>query len=57
MTEEPAPARVRSGIADPCLDVNGAGTVVQTWSRGDGANQFWSAYTDCTRRSLGKKRP
>ncbi|MEV6329238.1 ricin-type beta-trefoil lectin domain protein [Streptomyces sp. NPDC051909] len=54
----PAPARVQSGIAGKCLDVNGAGTAdgtaVQTWSCGDGANQFWSAYTDGTLRSLGK---
>ncbi|HEY8981439.1 MAG TPA: ricin-type beta-trefoil lectin domain protein [Streptomyces sp.] len=54
----PAPARVRSGIAGKCLDVNGAnaadGTAVQTWSCGEGANQYWSAYTDGTLRSLGK---
>jgi lysophospholipase L1-like esterase len=54
----PAPARVQSGIAGKCLDVNGAGTAdgtaVQTWSCGDGANQFWSAYTDGTLRSMGK---
>ncbi|MFC8510964.1 ricin-type beta-trefoil lectin domain protein [Streptomyces sp. NPDC057411] len=54
----PAPARVQSGIAGKCLDVNGAGTAdgtaVQTWSCGGGANQLWSAYTDGTLRSLGK---
>ncbi|MFE0256319.1 ricin-type beta-trefoil lectin domain protein [Streptomyces sp. NPDC059010] len=54
----PAPERVQSGIAGKCLDVNGAGTAdgtaVQTWSCGDGANQFWSAYTDGTLRSMGK---
>ncbi|MFE6620047.1 ricin-type beta-trefoil lectin domain protein [Streptomyces sp. NPDC057740] len=54
----PAPARVQSGIAGKCLDVNGAGTAdgtaVQTWSCGDSANQYWSAYTDGTLRSLGK---
>ncbi|WP_267974089.1 ricin-type beta-trefoil lectin domain protein [Streptomyces sp. 351MFTsu5.1] len=54
----PAPARVQSGIAGKCLDVNGAGTAdgtgVQTWSCGDGANQYWSSYTDGTLRSLGK---
>ncbi|MER5202365.1 ricin-type beta-trefoil lectin domain protein [Streptomyces sp. NPDC002825] len=54
----PAPARVQSGIAGKCMDVNGAatadGTAVQTWSCGDGANQYWSAYTDGTLRSLGK---
>ncbi|WP_020477492.1 ricin-type beta-trefoil lectin domain protein [Streptomyces sp. SS] len=54
----PAPARVQSGIAGKCLDVSGAGTAdgtaVQTWSCGGGANQFWSAYTDGTLRSLGK---
>ncbi|MFF6772589.1 ricin-type beta-trefoil lectin domain protein [Streptomyces sp. NPDC012637] len=54
----PAPARVQSGIAGTCMDVNGAGTAdgtaVQTWSCGDGANQYWSAYTDGTLRSLGK---
>ncbi|MBT2421812.1 ricin-type beta-trefoil lectin domain protein [Streptomyces sp. ISL-22] len=54
----PAPARVHSGIAGKCMDVNGAstadGTAVQTWSCGDGANQYWSAYTDGTLRSLGK---
>ncbi|MFD8008997.1 ricin-type beta-trefoil lectin domain protein [Streptomyces sp. NPDC058955] len=54
----PAPARVQSGIAGKCLDVSGAGTAdgtaVQTWSCGDGTNQYWSAYTDGTLRSLGK---
>ncbi|MFF5426828.1 MULTISPECIES: ricin-type beta-trefoil lectin domain protein [unclassified Streptomyces] len=54
----PAPARVQSGITGKCLDVSGAGTAdgtaVQTWSCGGGANQFWSAYTDGTLRSLGK---
>ncbi len=54
----PAPARVRSGVAGKCLDVNGAqsadGTAVQTWSCGEGAHQYWSAYTDGTLRSLGK---
>ncbi|MFJ5999702.1 ricin-type beta-trefoil lectin domain protein [Streptomyces sp. NPDC092370] len=54
----PAPARVQSGIAGKCMDVNGAGTAdgtaVQTWACGDGANQYWSAYTDGTLRSLGK---
>ncbi|MFI6014074.1 ricin-type beta-trefoil lectin domain protein [Streptomyces sp. NPDC051243] len=54
----PAPARVQSGITGKCLDVNGAGTAdgtaVQTWSCGDGANQYWSAYTDGTLRSMGK---
>ncbi|GAA3808834.1 SGNH/GDSL hydrolase family protein [Streptomyces coacervatus] len=54
----PAAARVQSGIAGKCLDVNGAnsadGTAVQTWSCGDGANQLWSAYTDGTLRSMGK---
>jgi lysophospholipase L1-like esterase len=54
----PAAARVQSGIAGKCMDVNGAnsadGTAVQTWDCGDGANQYWSAYTDGTLRSLGK---
>jgi lysophospholipase L1-like esterase len=54
----PAPARVQSGMAGKCMDVNGAGTAdgtaVQTWSCGNGANQYWSAYTDGTLRSLGK---
>ena len=54
----PAPARVQSGVADKCMDVNGAGTAdgtaVQTWSCGNGANQYWSAYTDGTLRSMGK---
>jgi lysophospholipase L1-like esterase len=54
----PAPARVQSGIAGKCLDVNGAGTAdgtaVQTWSCGDSANQYWSSYTDGTLRSMGK---
>ncbi|MFF5958239.1 ricin-type beta-trefoil lectin domain protein [Streptomyces luteogriseus] len=54
----PAPARVQSGIAGKCLDVNGAGTAngtaVQVWSCGDSANQYWSAYTDGTLRSMGK---
>jgi lysophospholipase L1-like esterase len=54
----PAPARVQSGVAGKCMDVNGAnnadGTAVQTWSCGDSANQYWSAYTDGTLRSLGK---
>jgi lysophospholipase L1-like esterase len=54
----PAPSRVQSGIAGKCMDVNGAstanGTAVQTWSCGDGANQYWSAYTDGTLRSMGK---
>ncbi|KUO15161.1 ricin-type beta-trefoil lectin domain protein [Streptomyces dysideae] len=54
----PAPSRVQSGIAGKCMDVNGAntadGTAVQTWSCGDRANQYWSAYTDGTLRSLGK---
>ncbi|WP_181796316.1 ricin-type beta-trefoil lectin domain protein [Streptomyces sp. WELS2] len=54
----PAPARVQSGIAGKCLDVNGAnsadGTAVQIWSCGNSANQVWSAYTDGTLRSLGK---
>ncbi|MFF6780757.1 ricin-type beta-trefoil lectin domain protein [Streptomyces sp. NPDC012510] len=54
----PAAARVQSGIAGKCLDVNGAGTAdgtaVQIWSCGGGANQLWSAYTDGTLRSLGK---
>ncbi|MDC0773783.1 ricin-type beta-trefoil lectin domain protein [Streptomyces sp. HD] len=54
----PAAARVQSGIAGKCLDVNGAstadGTAAQTWSCGGGANQLWSAYTDGTLRSLGK---
>ncbi|MGX1372670.1 lysophospholipase L1-like esterase [Streptomyces canus] len=54
----PAPARVQSGVAGKCLDVSGAGTadgtVVQTWSCGDGANQYWSSYTDGTLRSMGK---
>ena len=53
----PAAARVQSGIAGKCLDVNGAGTAdgtaVQIWSCGDGAN-LWSAYTDGTVRSMGK---
>ncbi|WP_030235059.1 GDSL-type esterase/lipase family protein [Streptomyces sp. NRRL S-455] len=44
----PAPARVQSGIAGKCMDVNGAnsadGTAVQTWSCGDGANQVWQPY-------------
>ncbi|GAP46546.1 FG-GAP repeat domain-containing protein [Streptomyces azureus] len=54
----PAAARVQSGLAGKCLDVNGAGTAdgtaVQIWSCGDGANQLWSAYTDGTLRSMGK---
>ncbi|MFJ5997494.1 ricin-type beta-trefoil lectin domain protein [Streptomyces sp. NPDC092370] len=54
----PAPARVQSGIAGKCMDVNGAatadGTAVQTWGCSNGANQFWSAYTDGTLRSMGK---
>jgi lysophospholipase L1-like esterase len=54
----PAPARVQSGVAGKCMDVNGAGTAngtaVQTWSCGNGANQYWSAYTDGTLRSMGK---
>ncbi|WP_269786394.1 ricin-type beta-trefoil lectin domain protein [Streptomyces guryensis] len=54
----PAPARVQSGIAGKCLDVNGAntadGTAIQIWSCGDSANQLWSAYTDGTLRSMGK---
>ncbi|MFL5995230.1 MAG: ricin-type beta-trefoil lectin domain protein [Streptomyces sp.] len=54
----PAPARVESGIAGKCLDVNGAntadGTAVQIWSCGDSINQYWSAYTDGTLRSMGK---
>jgi lysophospholipase L1-like esterase len=54
----PAPARVQSGNPGQCLDVNGAGTAdgtaVQTWGCSDGANQFWSAYTDGTLRSMGK---
>ncbi|MFF4275630.1 ricin-type beta-trefoil lectin domain protein [Streptomyces sp. NPDC001536] len=54
----PAPAHIQSGIAGKCMDVNGAGTAdgtaVQTWSCGDGANQYWSAYTDGTLRSMGK---
>ncbi|MDG5805789.1 ricin-type beta-trefoil lectin domain protein [Streptomyces ossamyceticus] len=54
----PAPALVQSGVAGKCMDVNGAnsadGTAVQTWSCGDSANQYWSAYTDGTLRSLGK---
>ncbi|MER6014729.1 ricin-type beta-trefoil lectin domain protein [Streptomyces bluensis] len=54
----PAPARVQSGVAGKCMDVNGAattdGTAVQTWNCGDGANQYWSAYTDGTLRSMGK---
>ncbi|MFH9403871.1 ricin-type beta-trefoil lectin domain protein [Streptomyces sp. NPDC017638] len=54
----PAPARVQSGIAGKCLDVNGAssadGTAVQIWGCGGGANQVWSAYTDGTLRSMGK---
>ncbi|MFH9887443.1 ricin-type beta-trefoil lectin domain protein [Streptomyces luteogriseus] len=54
----PAPARVRSGIAGKCLDVSGAGTAngtaAQVWSCGESANQYWSAYTDGTLRSMGK---
>lgn len=54
----PAAARVSSGIAGKCLDVNGAntadGTAVQIWSCSDSANQLWSAYTDGTLRSMGK---
>ncbi|KAK1176779.1 ricin-type beta-trefoil lectin domain protein [Streptomyces sp. NBS 14/10] len=54
----PAPARVQSGIAGKCVDVNGAGTAdgtaVQIWGCGDSANQLWSAYTDGTLRSMGK---
>ncbi len=54
----PTPARVRSDLGGKCLDVNGAGTAdgtaVQIWSCGDSANQFWSAYTDGTLRSMGK---
>ncbi|MDC0773839.1 ricin-type beta-trefoil lectin domain protein [Streptomyces sp. HD] len=54
----PAPARVQSGVAGKCMDVNGAstadGTAAQTWSCGDSANQYWSAYTDGTLRSMGK---
>ena len=54
----PAPARMQSGIAAKCLDVNGAdtadGTAVQIWDCSDSANQLWSAYTDGTLRSMGK---
>ncbi|UXY17776.1 ricin-type beta-trefoil lectin domain protein [Streptomyces cynarae] len=54
----PAPARVQSGIAGKCLDVNGAntadGTAVQIWSCNGAANQLWSLYTDGTLRSMGK---
>ncbi|WP_406161475.1 ricin-type beta-trefoil lectin domain protein [Streptomyces sp. NBC_00882] len=54
----PAPARVQSGIAGKCLDVSGFGTAdgtaVQIWSCGDSINQYWSAYTDGTLRSMGK---
>ncbi|WP_367318423.1 ricin-type beta-trefoil lectin domain protein [Streptomyces sp. HUAS ZL42] len=54
----PAPARVESGIAGKCMDVNGAGTAdgtaVQIWSCHGGANQLWSLYTDGTLRSMGK---
>ncbi|MBE8472260.1 ricin-type beta-trefoil lectin domain protein [Streptomyces justiciae] len=54
----PAPSRIQSGLAGKCMDVNGAGTAngtaVQTWSCGDSANQYWSAYTDGTLRSMGK---
>lgn len=54
----PAPARVQSGITGKCMDVNGAntadGTAVQTWNCGDSANQYWSAYTNGTLRSMGK---
>ncbi|MEU2913392.1 ricin-type beta-trefoil lectin domain protein [Streptomyces massasporeus] len=54
----PAPARIQSGVAGKCMDVKGAattdGTAVQTWSCGDAANHFWSAYTDGTLRSMGK---
>jgi hypothetical protein len=54
----PAPARVQSGLAGKCLDVNGAstadGATVQIWGCGDTANQLWSAYTDGTLRSMGK---
>ncbi|MFI9544785.1 ricin-type beta-trefoil lectin domain protein [Streptomyces sp. NPDC052016] len=54
----PAPARVQSGIAGKCLDVNGAGTAdgtaVQIWGCSGGANQLWSLYTNGTLRSMGK---
>ncbi|WP_369242181.1 ricin-type beta-trefoil lectin domain protein [Streptomyces sp. R21] len=54
----PAPARVQSGMSGKCMDVNGAntadGTAVQIWSCGDSINQYWSAYTDGTLRSMGK---
>ncbi|WP_405674075.1 ricin-type beta-trefoil lectin domain protein [Streptomyces canus] len=54
----PAPARVQSDIAGKCLDVSGFGTAdgtaVQIWSCGDSINQYWSAYTDGTLRSMGK---
>ncbi|MFI1354201.1 ricin-type beta-trefoil lectin domain protein [Streptomyces sp. NPDC020898] len=54
----PAPARVRSDMGGKCIDVSGFGTVdgtaVQIWSCGDSINQYWSAYTDGTLRSMGK---
>lgn len=54
----PAAARVQSDLGGKCLDVSGFGTAdgtaVQTWSCGDSINQFWSAYTDGTLRSMGK---
>ena len=54
----PAAARVESGIAGKCLDVNGAGTAdgtaVQIWGCSGAVNQLWSAYTDGTLRSMGK---
>ncbi|WP_279631408.1 SGNH/GDSL hydrolase family protein [Streptomyces aquilus] len=54
----PAPARVQSDLGGKCLDVNGAGTAdgtaVQIWSCAGSINQYWSAYTDGTLRSMGK---
>ncbi|MET9697815.1 ricin-type beta-trefoil lectin domain protein [Streptomyces sp. NPDC006529] len=54
----PVPAPVQSGLGGKCLDVSGFGTAdgtaVQIWSCGNSTNQFWSAYTDGTLRSMGK---
>ncbi|MEW2115199.1 ricin-type beta-trefoil lectin domain protein [Streptomyces sp. NPDC005474] len=54
----PAPAHVQSDNSGKCMDVSGFGTAdgtaVQSWSCGDSINQYWSAYTDGTLRSMGK---
>ncbi|MFI8933817.1 ricin-type beta-trefoil lectin domain protein [Streptomyces sp. NPDC053474] len=54
----PTAARVQSGIAGKCLDVNGAGTAngtaVQIWGCSGSVNQLWSAFTDGTLRAMGK---